>query len=157
MNTLFTSSDLADEAGHMIGKRSQAFHMNGFKKNLTTLSVSLFNGRLKALSIVKNTIREGWEKPEPVFSMEDLKLALEEAIQQTHFPGKNLAILVDDTQFLHRTIQLPPMGTPDLLPILERKARQEKTWEGPAAWKYRVGFHARGKQTIQMEIWPQQF
>lgn len=157
MNTLLTPSAWNNESGTIIRRFSRAFHMKGLKKNLTTLSVSLFNDQFKALSIVKNTIQNGWEKPEPVSSTEDLKLALEEAIQQTHFPGKNLAILVDDTQFIHRTIQLPPMAIPDLLPILERKAQQEKTWEGPAAWKYRIGIHARGKQTIQLEIWPQQF
>lgn len=157
MNTLLTPSSLLYETGAKLGRLSRVFPVKGFKKNLTTLSVSLFHGELKALSIIKNNVQEGWEKPEPVLSLDDFELGLKEAIQRTHFPGKNLALMMDDTRFLHRTIQLPPMATPDLLPILERKAEQEKTWEGPAVWKYRVGFLARGKQTIQLEIWPQQY
>ncbi|MDR4486682.1 MAG: hypothetical protein R3B83_04035 [Nitrospirales bacterium] len=85
----------------------------------------------------------------------DLQPALAEAIQQTRFTGKNLTPAVDDPQCLHRTIQVPPMTMDDLVPVLERKVKQEQTWEGAAVWKFRIGIQARGKQTVQLEIWPQ--
>ncbi len=127
------------------------------KKKQTILSVSLSNGRLKALSIVKNTIGQSWERPGRLVSLDTLREALEEAIHQTQFPGTHLAMLVDHPQFATRTIQIPPMLLTDLLPFLERKVQQEKPWEGPAAWRYRIGLEARGKLHIHLDIWPQDY
>ena len=49
------------------------------------------------------------------------------------------------------------MPLPDLLPVLARKAEQEKVWDGPPAWRYRLGSVVRGKQNVHLEIWPQRF
>ena len=96
------------------------------KKKQTILSVSLSNGRLKALSIVKNTIGQGWERPGQLVSLDALHEALEEAIHHTHFPGTHLAMFIDHPRFATRTVQTPPMLLTDLLPFLERKVQQEK-------------------------------
>jgi hypothetical protein len=45
----------------------------------------------------------------------------------------------------------------DLLPLLERRVQQEKPWEGPAAWRYRIGLESRGIVNIHVEIWPQDY
>lgn len=95
------------------------------KKKQTILSVSLSNGRLKALSIVKNTIGRSWERPGRHVSLDTLREALEEAIDRTQFPGTHLAMLVDHPRLASRTIQIPPMLLTDLLPFLERKVQQE--------------------------------
>ena len=123
----------------------------------TVLSVSVSNGQFKALSLIDHNVHIGWEKPEPIESSEMLRQALIEAIQQTEFPGTHLAILVDHEQFLTRTLQLPAMPSSDLLPLLDRKAQQEKTWEGPTAWRYRLGLESRGKRNIHLGIWPQSY
>ncbi|MCA9419613.1 MAG: hypothetical protein KC592_01260 [Nitrospira sp.] len=127
------------------------------KKKQTILSVSLSNGRLKALSIVKNAIGQSWERPGGLVSLRNLRDALEEAIHHTKFPGTHLAMLVDHPRFTTRTIQVPPMLLTDLLPFLERKVQQEKPWEGPAAWRYRIGLESRGKLHIHLDIWPQDY
>lgn len=127
------------------------------KKKQTILSVSLSNGRLKALSIVKNTIGQSWERPGRLVSLHPLRDALEEAIHHTKFPGTHLAMLVDHPRLATRTIQTPPMLLTDLLPFLERKVQQEKPWDGPAAWRYRIGLEARGKLHIHLDIWPQDY
>ena len=127
------------------------------KKKQTILSVSLSNGRLKALSIVKNTIGRSWERPGRHVSLDTLREALEEAIDHTQFPGTHLAMLVDHPRLASRTIQIPPMLLTDLLPFLERKVQQEKPWDGPAAWRYQIGLEARGKLHIHLDIWPQDY
>ncbi len=127
------------------------------KKKQTILSVSLSNGRLKALSIVKNTIGRSWERPGRHVSLDTLREALEEAIHYTQFPGTHLAMLVDHPRLASRTIQIPPMLLTDLLPYLERKVQQEKPWEGPAAWRYQIGLETRGKLHVHLDIWPQDY
>lgn len=127
------------------------------RKKQTILSVSLSNGRLKALSIVKDAIGESWERPGRLVSLDTLQDALEEAIHHTQFPGTHLAMLVDHPRLATRTIQIPPMVLTDLLPFLERKVQQEKPWDGPAAWRYRIGLEARGKLHIHLDIWPQDY
>ncbi|MDH5297326.1 MAG: hypothetical protein OEW26_09375, partial [Nitrospirota bacterium] len=121
------------------------------------LSVSLLNGRFKALSIINNSIHLGWEKPGMVVSPHMLRQALQEAIHHTEFSGTQIAMMFEDPRFISRTLQLPPMFLTDLLPILDRKVQQEKTCEGPAAWRYRMGLESRGKLNIHLEIWPQHF
>ena len=154
MTLLPTPPFSREESCAKFGRLSREFHERAFSHTLTTLSVSLREGRFRALAIIKGTIQASWEKPEPT-SLLDLQPALAEAIQQTRFTGKNLTLLVDDPQCLHRTIQVPPMTMDDLVPVLERKVKQEQTWEGAAVWKFRIGIQARGKQTVQLEIWPQ--
>jgi hypothetical protein len=127
------------------------------KNKQTILSVSLLNGRFKALSIVNDVMHLGWEKPGLVVSTHTLRQALQEAIRFTKFPGTHIAIMVEDPRFVTCTLQLPPMLRTDLLPILERKVQQEKTCEGQAAWRYRIGLESRGKLSIHLEIWPQAF
>jgi len=136
---------------------SQKFQNILLGKKQTILSVSLLNGRFKALSIINNAIHLGWEKPGLVMSRQMFSQALQEAIHHTQFPGNHIAMLVEDPRFVTRTLQLPPMLLTDLLPILERKIQQEKTCEGPAAWRYRIGLESRGKVNIHLEIWPQHF
>ena len=157
MHKIFTpfSHTTGDRA--LAEKCSDLVSQLAWGKTLTILSISLFNTHFKALSIVNNQIQHGWEHPQPVRTPNELRQAMETAIHETQFPGKDLSILVDDDRFIQRTLHLPPMPLPDLLSILGRKAQQEKTWEGPAAWRYRLGIEARGKRHVHVEIWPQDF
>ncbi len=130
-----------------------------FKPKLTILSISLLNGRFKALSIINDTIHLSWERPGLVVSTETLRQAIQDAIHHTQYQGTYVAILVEDTRFITKNLQLPPMSPSDLIPILERKAQQEKNWDGQAAWCHRIGLKTRenGKVNIHLEIWPQEF
>lgn len=125
-----------------------------FGKKLTVLSVSLLNGRFKALSIINSSVHLGWEYPGHIVSRETLRQALEEAIHHTRFPGTYLTMLVEDPRFITQTLQVPHMPLTDLQPILERKVQQLKTWEGPVSWRYRHGLEFRPKMNIHLEIWP---
>jgi len=127
------------------------------RKKHSILSVSLLNGRFKALSIIDNSIHLSWEKSGMVVSAPMLRQALQEAIHHTQFSGTHVAMMLEDPRFATRTLQLPPMPLTDLLPILDRKVQQEKTCEGPAVWRYRMGLESRGKLNIHLEIWPQHF
>jgi hypothetical protein len=140
-----------------IRKLSYTFRNTLFHKQLTVLSVSLLNGRFKAMSIINDSIHESWEMPGFIMRSEALRQAISDAIHYTQFPGTHISILVEDQRFINLTLQLPAMALADLLPILERKAQQAKTWEGPVAWRYHLGIQARGKQSVHLEIWPQSF
>lgn len=127
------------------------------KKGLTILSVSLVNGRFRAMSIINDSIHKSWEKPGILLRSKGLYQAISDAIDHTEFPGTDISILVEDSRCMTLAVQLPAMSTTDLLPILERKANQAKTWEGPAVWRHHIGMQARGKESIHLEVWPQSF
>ena len=135
-----------------IRKLSDTFRNTLFHKRLTVLSVSLLNGRFKAMSIINDSIHQTWEMPGFIMRSEALCQAISDAIHHTQFPGTHISILVEDQRFITLTLQLPAMALADLLPILERKAQRGKTWEGPVAWRYRLGIQARGKQSVHIEI-----
>jgi len=134
---------------------SNKFRKTFLPKQLTVLSVSLVNGRFKAMSIINDSIHQSWERPEVLIKFEALRQAISDAIHHTQYPGTHIAVLVEDQRCMTLTLQLPTMPLTDLLPILERKTQQAKTWEGPAAWHYHLGMQARGKQSVHLEIWPQ--
>lgn len=127
------------------------------REQLTILSVSLVNGRLKAMAIINDSVHQTWEMPGFIRSSESLQQAISDAIHHTQFPGTRISILVEDQRFISLTFQLPTMLLTDLLPILERKAQQAKPWEGPAVWRYHLDLQARGNQNVHLEIWPQSF
>lgn len=157
MTSPFTKSSPNPRFRSTIMGLSDQFHKTFSRKRLTVLSVSLVNGRFRAMSIINESIHRSWERPGVILRSEALHQAISDAIHHTQFPGTHISILVEDQQFMTLTLQLPAMPLTDLLPILERKAQQAKTWEEPAAWRYHLGIQVRGTQSIQLEIWPQRF
>jgi len=150
-----TINSLKQSFPSTIGNLSDQFRKTFLSKRLTVLSVSLVNGRFKAMSIINDSIHQSWERPGVIRKPEALRQAISDAIHHTHYPGTRIAVLLEDQRGIPLTLQLPVMPLTDLLPILERKAQQAKTWEGPAAWRYQLGIEARGKQSVHLEIWPQ--
>ncbi len=136
---------------------SDKFQKRFLQKQLTVLSVSFINGHFKAMSIINDAIHQSWEKHGVTLESESLRRAISDAIHYTQFTGTHISILVEDKEFITLPLQLPAMPLTDLLPILERKVDHAKTWEGLAAWRYHLGIHARGKQSVRLEIWPQDF
>jgi hypothetical protein len=151
----FTRTSLKQGFPSTIGNISDVFRKTFLSKRLTVLSVSLVNGRFKAMSIINDSIHQSWERPGVIIKPEALRQAIADAIHHTQYPGTHIAVLVEDQRCMPLTLQLPVMPLTDLLPILERKAQQAKTWEGAAAWRYHLGIQARGKQSVHLEIWPQ--
>ena len=141
-----TIMDLSDRFRHSISR-----------KGLTVLSVSLVNGRFRAMSIVNDTIDQSWERPGVILKLALLQQAISDAIHYTQFPGTRISILVEDRRCLSLTLQLPIIPITDLVPILERKAQQAKSWEGPAAWRYSLGIQGKGQQSVYLEMFPQNF
>ena len=92
-------------------------------KQLTVLSVSLVNGRLKAMSILNDSVHQTWEMPGFIRNFEPLHQAISDAIHHTQFPGTHISILVEDQRFISLSFQLPTMPLTDLLPIRCNDAR----------------------------------
>lgn len=121
------------------------------------MSVSLINGKFRALSFVNDRVDQSWERPGIIVNLALLQQAISDAIHHTHFPGTRISMLIEDRRCLSLTLQLPAMSLSDMVPILERKAQQIKTCEGPAAWRYSLGIHGKGQQSVHLEIFPQRF
>ena len=153
----FTTTSLKKYFRPAIMNLADKFQHPFLHKRLTVLSISLVNGRFKAMSIINDSIHQSWERPGVILKPEAFRQAIADAIHQTQFSGTHISLLVEDPRFITQTLQLPAMELTDLLLILQRKVQQEKTWDGPAAWRYRLGIQGRGKQNIYLEIWPQSF
>ncbi len=156
--TLPFSTYLSKQGFQEITKKfSDNYEKGIFRKQLTVLSITLINGRFKALSIINDAIHKGWERPGVIRKPQALRQAIAEAIDNTQFPGTHVSIIVEDHRLMTFMVQLPSMPHADLMRILERKAQQVKNWDGPAVWRHYLGMLARGKQSIHLEVWPQNF
>ena len=113
-----------------IRKLSDRFRNTIFHKRLTVLSVSLLNGRFKAMSIINDSIHESWEMPGYILRYEALRQAISDAIHHTQFPGTHISILVEDQRFITLTLQLPVMALADLLLFLNAKRNRQKPGKG---------------------------
>ena len=157
MDLPFTKNSLNQSFWPTIMNCSDAFRNRFFRKQHSVLSVSLVNGRLKAMTILNASVQQTWEMPGFIRNFKSLHQAVSDAIHYTQFLGTHISILVEDQRFMSLTFHLPTMPLTDLLPILERKAQKAKTWEGPAAWRYHLDLQARGQQSVHLEIWAQSF
>ena len=154
MNTSLSFQSLKEGFWPTILNLSDQCRSRFSRKGLTVLSISLVNGRFSAMSIINDSIHKSWVKPGIVLRSKGLYQAISDAIEQTEFPGNQISILLEDSRSMTLTLQLPIMPETDLLPILERKVEQAKTWEEPPIWRYHHGMQARGKESIHLEIWP---
>lgn len=155
MNVSLTMNALKEGFWPTILNLSDQFRKRFSHQPLTILSVSLVNGRFRAMSIINNSIQKSWEKPGILLRSKGLYQAISDAINHTEFPGTHLSILLEDSRCMNFTVQLPEMPVTDLIPILERKVQQAKTWDDPPVWRYRIGMKARGKASVHLEVWPQ--
>lgn len=123
-----------------------------FKK--TMLGVSLIHGQFRALAVVKGQAVGSWVCPHTIESFEHLGEVLAEAVRETKFPGNRVAFLVEDLSCVHQYHLVPPMKAADMEMYLSRMADQEKTCEGPAAWRYRKAVAGRGRIGFLLDVWP---
>ncbi len=140
--------------------------MNNFSINLrngikpakkTILGVSLIEGHMRVLAVVKDQVVAHWDCPQLIETSEQLQTALQEAIQETQFQGQKVSFLIDDVRFVHQYLQVPAMKLADLRLYLTNTVDEMKTWDGPAAWRFRTTQEARGKMGVLLDIWPQEF
>ena len=131
--------------------------MGANPKKITILGISLFNGYLAALAVVKGKVTGRWACPDPISTTEQLQSALESAIQETKFSGTNVSFLVEDVQFVHQYLQVPAMRPADRDRYVARKAQQEKHVEGDVVWRYRKLMKAREMDGIVLDICTKSF
>ena len=139
--------------------RNFSIQMPDFSKPLkkTILGVSLINGRLRALAVVKDQVMANWESPQTIETSEQLKSALKGAIQETGYPGEKISFLIEDKRFVHQYLQVPAMKLADLRLYLASAVEDLKPWEGPATWRFRTTQPARGKMGVLLDIWPKEY
>ena len=86
---------------------SDRFQNMFLPKQLTVLSVSLVNGRLKAMSILNDSVHQTWEMPGFIRNFEPLHQAISDAIHHTQFLGTHISILVEDQRFISLSVSTP--------------------------------------------------
>ncbi len=155
MNLSLTMNALKEGFWPTILSLSDQFRNRFSRQPLTVLSVSLVNGRFRAMSIINDSVHKSWEKPGILLRSQGLYQAISDAIDHTEFPGTHISILLEDSRCMNFTVQLPEMPLTDLIPILERKVQQVKPWDDPPVWRYHIGMKARGKASVHLEVWPQ--
>ncbi len=154
MNTSLSIQSLKEGFWPRILNLSDQCRSRFSRKAFTILSISIVNGRFSAMSIINDSIHKSWVKPGILLRSKGLYQAISDAIEQTEFPGNQISILLEDSRCMTLSIQLPIMSETDLIPILERKVQQAKTWEEPPIWRHHRSMQARGKESIHLEIWP---
>jgi len=123
----------------------------------TVLGVSLIHGQFLASAFVKGEMTGSWSAPSVVEGVDQLQMALAEAIRATHFSGQHVSLLVEDRRLVHQYHLVPPMNKKDLDVYLGRMADREKWGEGPAVWRYRTAMGGRGQQGVLLDVWPQSY
>ena len=123
----------------------------------TILGISLYNGHLSALAVVKGKIIGQWDCPDLISTVEQLQTALETAIRETKFSGTDVSFLVEDVQFVHQFLQVPGMRPADRARYVARKAQQEKHVESDVVWRYRELMKSREMDGIVLDICAKSF
>jgi len=76
----------------------------------TVLGVSLIHGQFLASAFVKGEMTGSWSAPSVVEGVDQLQMALAEAIRATHFSGQHVSFLVEDRRLVHQYHLVPPMN-----------------------------------------------
>ena len=120
----------------------------------TLLGISLIHGQFRALALVRDQVQGVWESPTTVKTPEQINVAVQEAIQATRYPGNKVSFLMEDSDLVHRFLQVPSMKRQDLRQYLSNVADQESTVDGPKTIRFRTTRSVRGKLGILLDIWP---
>ena len=127
------------------------------KMKNTLLGISLIHGQFRALALVRDQVQGAWESPTAVKTPEEIKVAMQEAIQATRYPGDKVCFLMEDSDLVHRFLQVPAMKIQDLRKYLANAADQESTVDGHKTIRFRTTHSVRGNLRILLDIWPTRF
>ena len=115
------------------------------------------NGKVRFVSISRGQPVATWE-PEQQVDSEDpavLQALISEAIKQTDYTGKQLAIVLEHAKLTQQLQETPPATGRDLDLFIERQVDSLKIFEEKAAWSYHVGHPTRGSNSVILYLLPE--
>ena len=99
-----------------------------------TLGISWLHGRFQAVALHGTRVVASWNHPQPVELDAEFEAALDEAIHQTRYTGKNVVVVLDHRSLLFHVQETPPARGKVLRQLLERLVAQNRFYEERAAW-----------------------
>ena len=100
------------------------------------LGISWLHGWVQAISMAGDAVIANWVAPAPVNTPAEFAAALARAVQETHFKGQRVAVVVDHRNLLFHVQETPPAKASVLGKVLERLVAQSQFFDEPAAWQH---------------------
>ena len=119
------------------------------------LGISWLNGRFHAAALNGSTVSASWASPQPVPYEADFGEALEEAVRQTRFSGRQVVVVLDHGSLLFHVEETPPVKGRMLRQLLERRVTQNHFFEEKAAWGRIDLPPLKGRQRTLLALLPQ--
>jgi hypothetical protein len=126
----------------------------GFK---VVLTIRMFHGDFKAVAWRRSAVTGAYESPTPVQTLDEIGAALDATIDATGFDGKLVTFLYEGERMEHVFVTTPPMEQKDLKLFLARKAEQEKSFEGKAAFSHTQTTSPKGGYIVLLTICQKSF
>ncbi|MBK9578403.1 MAG: hypothetical protein IPK50_10985 [Fibrobacterota bacterium] len=120
------------------------------------LGIALLRGRLHARVFDEGKVVAGWDYPDPVAGLQGLEEVLEEMGSVLEFHGGTVVVAISSSQVAHHSLKIPPMGEPDLLAYLGRKARIESAGADRPCWGWRpLRESLKGEKSVLLQVLPE--
>jgi hypothetical protein len=124
-----------------------------------SLSLSWLNGQLKFLHVRDDLTVATWECSGRVEELGtpalDLPALLREAVQQTGYTGKNVALVLEHPQLIHQLVDMPPAQGREQVLYIERLVAQWKVSEGENAWGWQPAESIKQNKGVVLYMFPQ--
>src|SRR5688572_397919 len=119
------------------------------------LCVSWLNGQVKAVASQRGVTSGTWERPGLVADFNDFKTVLAEAAAKTRSEGRQVAMVLAHPRLSQQVVEVPPAKGRTLDRILERNARNLKTFNGEPAWAVQPAMPTKNSNASLLQIFPQ--
>jgi hypothetical protein len=123
-----------------------------------TLSLSWLNGQLKFLHVRDDLTVATWECSGQVEDLGtpalDLPELLREAVEQTGYSGKNVALVLEHPQLIHQLVDMPPAQGREQVLYIERLVAQWKISEGETAWGWQPAESIKLNKGVVLYMFP---
>lgn len=119
------------------------------------LAVSWLQGRFHAAALHGVEMGASWASPQPVSKDGDFGPALAEAVRQTRFKGNQVMIVLDHGSLIFHVEETPPSKGKLLRQVIERRVKQNRFFDEPAAWGRIDLPELKGRHRVLLALAPQ--
>jgi len=123
-------------------------------QKVTTLSISWLNNQFVAKSVHRGIIEGSWETVVAADSEPDLAGLIREAVQQTHFHGTTVSLLLANARLAQNLVDVPPVSGSALTKIIQLEAQQQKVFSGEAAWTFQTALMTKDNKRAVLHLLP---
>ena len=121
---------------------------------VTTLSLSWLHQQFTALAVHHGVVEGTWAREADPESITDLAGLIREAVEQTHYRGGTVSLVLANARLAQQLIEVPPVKGASLKKVVEREAQQQKLFSGEAAWTFQNSLAVKGVQRVILHLMP---